>query len=192
MKISPAYRREQEILHAFTEYGTASVKYAPLVSEIVNRLKVEELLDYGSGRGNLMAFLQADHKVRIQCYDPALPEFAADPVPMQMCVAIDVLEHIEPECLDAVLDDLVRCTGVVGLFTICSRPAEKELTDGRNAHLIQEPLEWWLPKLWARFDLQTVQRTGPDDFHVIAYARGLEDEPQVEAEQQQIVLAKAH
>jgi hypothetical protein len=32
------------------------------------------------------------------------------------------------------------------------------LPDGRNAHLIQEPPEWWLPKLLERFDLYTFQR----------------------------------
>jgi hypothetical protein len=171
VKITESYRLEQEMLHALTEYGTASAKYAGLVSEIVNRLGVTEVLDYGSGRGGLLAHVKFAHAVKMQCYDPAIPEFADDPIPMQMCAAIDVLEHIEPECLDAVLDDLQRCTGAVGLFTVCMRPAAKTLSDGRNAHLILQPMEWWLPKLWARFDIQTVQRMGDDDFYVIVYAK---------------------
>jgi hypothetical protein len=33
----------------------------------------------------------------------------------------------------------------------------KTLADGRNAHLIQEPPEWWLPKIMARWDLRLFQ-----------------------------------
>jgi hypothetical protein len=47
----------------------------------------------------------------------------------------------------------------------------KVLSDGRNAHLTQQPMEWWLPKIWERFDIQTVQVTGEHAFYVIAYAR---------------------
>jgi hypothetical protein len=32
-------------------------------------------------------------------------------------------------------------------------------------------MEWWLPKLWSRFELQTVQVTGANSFYVIAYAK---------------------
>lgn len=45
------------------------------------------------------------------------------------------------------------------------------LQDGRNAHLTQQPMQWWLPKLWSRWDIQTVQVTHENGFHVIAYAR---------------------
>ena len=171
MKITAPYLHEQKLLHALTEYGTASAKYAPLVNGIVNRMQLTELLDYGSGRGGLVPYLEFDHNVQIQCYDPAIEEFAGEPIPMQFCVCLDVLEHIEPECLDAVLEDLERCTGTVGLFTICTRAAGKTLSDGRNAHLIQQPLQWWLPRLWDRFDLHTVQRMGEDDFYVIVYPK---------------------
>ena len=73
-------------------------------------------------------------------------------------VCIDVLEHIEPAYLDNVLDDLQRCTDVIGVFTVACGPAMKILPDGRNAHLIQEPPEWWLPKPMQRFTLQSFQR----------------------------------
>lgn len=169
MKITTAYQQEQQRMHVNPDYGTASVSYAPLVSQIINKIGVTELLDYGAGKGRLAQSLKIGHKVKIQMYDPGVPEFAGDPIPMQMCVCIDVLEHIEPECLDEVLDDLKRCTGTVGFFTVATGPAEKTLSDGRNAHLIQEPAEWWLPKFLERFELQTFQRTSAG-FYVIVYA----------------------
>jgi hypothetical protein len=79
-------------------------------------------------------------------------------------VSLDVLEHIEPECLDDVLDDMKRCT-LKGVFLSVSLvTAGKTLPDGRNAHLIVEPIEWWLPKLMARWDLMSVQKREHVDF----------------------------
>lgn len=168
--ISNKYRKEQELLHLNPNYGVASEMYAPLVNQIINRLGVKELLDYGAGKGRLMKSLKVGHQLKVQCYDPGVPDWAEPPVPMQMCACIDVLEHIEPEYLDAVLDDLKRVTGVVGFFTVHTGPAVKVLSDGRNAHLIQQPPEWWLPKFMARFELQTFQ-VMPSGFYVICYAK---------------------
>jgi hypothetical protein len=88
-----------------------------------------------------------------------------------MVTCIDVLEHIEPDCLDNVLDDLERLAEVLVFLTIHTGPAAKVLSDGRNAHLTQQPIEWWLPKIWNRFDLHTVQVTSEHQFHVVAYAK---------------------
>lgn len=171
MLISDGYRKQQELLHSTADYGVASKVYAPMVSDIVNRLQVTELLDYGSGRGNLAAHLTADHKVTLQFYDPAIPDYSAAPVPMQMVACIDVLEHIEPECLEDVLDDLKRVTGTVGFFTVSIRPAEKVLSDGRNAHLILETPEWWWNKLVDRFEIQLFQRLGDEGCFFLVYAK---------------------
>lgn len=170
MKITTAYRMEMERLHTTTEFGVMGGQYAPLVSQIVNKLRVTELLDYGCGKNtSLVKNLKAGHELTIQCYDPGVPEFAGEPMPMQMVACVDVLEHIEPECLDDVLDDLQRCTQVIGFFTVSTIPAEKTLSDGRNAHLIQQPPEWWIPKFMERFEIQTFQRT-EGGFYVIVYA----------------------
>ena len=40
------------------------------------------------------------------------------------------------------------------------------LSDGRNAHLIQERPEWWMPKIFARFEVKTFV-TEPDGFWVL-------------------------
>lgn len=88
-----------------------------------------------------------------------------------MVACVDVLEHIEPDLLDNVLDDMTRVTEVILFASIDTGPAMKSLSDGRNAHLIQQPMSWWLPKFWARkFKLQTVQETGEHSFFLIAIA----------------------
>ncbi len=49
------------------------------------------------------------------------------------------------------LRDLKRVTKRKLFFNIATRPAQKTLPDGRNAHLIVETAEWWLNQLWERF-----------------------------------------
>lgn len=172
MLISAAYKATQEALHAKGNYGVASIEYAPLVTEIVNNLHITHLLDYGCGSLiNLYKHIKPAHKLTYQAYDPGTVDYAESPVPAQMVACIDVLEHIEPEFLEGVLDDLARLTETVLFCTVHTGPASKTLSDGRNAHLTQQPMEWWLPKLWARFELQTVQVTGPNQFYVIGYGK---------------------
>ena len=90
-----------------------------------------------------------------------------------MVACIDVLEHIEPLYLDSVLDDLKRLAEGIAFLSVHTGPAIKVLSDGRNAHLIQQPMEWWLPKIWERFDIQTVQIMD-NGFFVIGTAKLIE------------------
>lgn len=111
------------------------------------------------------------HQITYQAYDPGVPRFSKGPIPAELVCCIDVLEHIEPEYLDHVLDDLARLTEGVCFLTVTTVPALKCLEDGRNAHLIQEPMAWWLPKLFERFEIQTVQALNEDSFYVIGLAK---------------------
>ena len=164
MLISEDYRQQQRHLHDTTVYGTASAQYAKQVAKIINEHGITALLDYGAGsRLTLMKTISAQRLVEHQFdyipYEPAVEKFAESPEPAEMVACIDVLEHIEPNCLDEVLDDLKRVTQRIGFFTVSCVPAMKTLQDGRNAHLIQESPEWWLPRITDRFTLQTFQRS---------------------------------
>ena len=151
--ISEEYRKMQEDLHRNPNYGVASVHYAPIVAEVVKLVGATELLDYGAGKGRLGETLNTllPHPPLIHHYDPARAEWAAPPQPCACVACIDVLEHIEPELIDNVLDDLQRVTIGHGVFTVHTGPAVKVLADGRNAHLIQQPPEWWLERFERRF-----------------------------------------
>ena len=169
--ISEEYRKEQELLHKNPNYGVASKEYAPLVSKFINKVGITQMLDYGAGKGNLAKHLQVDHNIEVKHYEPANPEWSNTPDSSQFVACIDVLEHIEPEHLDAVLDDLARCVEFFGFFSIHTGPAVKKLSDGRNAHLIQAPSSWWLPKIQERFNLINFQLT-ENGFYVIVKAYG--------------------
>jgi len=177
--ISAGYQEQQRHLHEKTNYGTMAQHYGPLVSQIIEKLEVDHLLDYGCGRRmGLLKNLNVKRKLTYQGYDPGagVEELATPPIPAQMVCCIDVLEHIEPEYLEKVLDHLVELTEVVAFITLHTGPATKTLPDGRNAHLTQEPVEWWMQKLMYRFDLQTVQKVGEHNYYCILYAR-----PRIEA-----------
>ena len=67
-------------------------------------------------------------------YEPSRPDWAATPQAAERVACIDVLEHIEPDLLDNVLDDLQRVTKRWGIFTVHTGLAKRILPDGRNAH----------------------------------------------------------
>jgi 2-polyprenyl-3-methyl-5-hydroxy-6-metoxy-1,4-benzoquinol methylase len=156
--ISEDYREMQKELHKNPNYGVASVSYAPLVSEVINKTRIGDILDYGAGKGRLAQNLTPDHEVAVHHYEPAIDEWANTPEAHDLVACIDVLEHIEPDHLDEVLDDLKRVTKHIGVFTVHTGPAAKTLPDGRNAHLIQEPMEWWLPKFMERFEIYSLSK----------------------------------
>lgn len=156
MLITPDYQRLQAQAHQDPNYGIAARSYAGLVSSLCEKHGIEDLLDYGAGKRRLFDGLK--RPMMLHAYDPAIPEISTRPKPAQMVCCIDVLEHVEPDCLDAVLDDLRALTLKVAFVTVATGPAKRILPDGRNAHLITEPDTWWLPKLQRRWQLEVFQR----------------------------------
>lgn len=157
MLITPEYLAIQQAFHQQRdEYGRSGHKWADHVRQFSDQLQSRDILDYGCGKETLQRALPFP----IRMYDPAIPHLSATPEPTDFVICTDVLEHIEPECLDDVLDDLARLTKKLLFIEVATRPAAKFLPDGRNAHLIQEPMAWWLPKICARLDLQSCQNLG--------------------------------
>ena len=164
MLISEEYKEQNKKLHEMPGYGVSSVKWANEVRGICATYGAQSVLDYGCGKGLLKQSLGWQN---MQEYDPAIEGKDKTPEPADLVVCTDVLEHIEPDCLDSVLNDLRRCTKKAGFFTIATRPAKKILPDGRNAHLIQESHAWWLPKIMLRFTLRQFLNRGHDFIVVV-------------------------
>ena len=117
--------------------------------------------------------------LEVREYDPAIFGKDDPPEPADMVYCGDVLEHVEPECVDAVLDDLARVTGKIGLVQLSTQPALKILPDGRNTHLTIHPAEWWMTKLRQRFRLAEFHGTEGDAYFILigkAFAQSLVDE----------------
>ena len=152
--ISENYRKQQQELHKLPHYGIASTHFAPIVSEIMKAFKIKSVSDYGAGKKRLYETLVKLNNCpdKYLPYDPAFPEYG-EPMPADLVCCIDVLEHIEPELLDNVINELSSITIGLGFFTVHMGPAGKFLDDGRNAHLIQKPSSWWLEKFIKYFEV---------------------------------------
>ena len=157
--ISPSYTALNAKLHETRpDYGSGGHLQAGMVASLIQQSGAKSFLDYGAGKGTLCAVLrQSCPGCDLREYDPAMPAIAAVPEPADVVACNDVLEHIEPEYLDAVIADLRRVTLKIGYYNIATRPAKKTLEDGRNAHLIVEPMKWWLPKFLDAFEIRTLQ-----------------------------------
>lgn len=166
--ISAEYRRLNAQLHRENlAYGVGAGKHAPIVKKLVGTLKTADglppsVLDYGAGKG----YLQKSLPFPIYQYDPAIPGLEESPRPADLVCCLDVLEHIEPERLIYVLDDLRRCTKQIGYFVINTKPAQKKLPDGRNTHLIQQGRAWWEGQLRQFFTVAKVFDRGAE-LHVL-------------------------
>src|SRR6266705_2117326 len=103
MFLTPEY---QELQHKFhidrPDYGVSGQKHCEHLLEFCKKMNTKNVLDYGCGK----ATLQRGLPFPIQNYDPCIDEYSKRPVPADIVVCTDVLEHIEPECLKAVLDDI--------------------------------------------------------------------------------------
>jgi len=150
--ISAGYRELNAEMHRQKpQYGASGAKSAAQVLQIAGRFDCHSVLDYGCGKGTLKDAIGLTLHVRE--YDPAIVGKDATPGPADMVFCGDVLEHIEPESIDAVLDDLRRCTGKIAVLLVSTVPSAKHLPDGRNAHILVHPPAWWVPFLMKRWDM---------------------------------------
>lgn len=141
--ISPDYLETQKVLHASPRgYGGKGDKWAPAVHALAASHDCSSVLDYGCGRGMLAHALRG---LGLICreYDPAIEGKNDRPSFADLVVCTDVLEHVEPEKLDTVLVHLKSLARKALFVVIATRPSNKTLTDGRNAHLILEDAAWW-------------------------------------------------
>ncbi len=161
--ISPEYAELNRQLHDDKpNYGAHASDSAESVLKICRLNGFKIVLDYGCGKGTLkpaMAALAPD--ISILEFDPAIPEKENLPVdPVDFVVALDVMEHIEPDYLDDVLSTIAALRPKAVMLMIANQPAKKTLPDGRNAHLIVEPGSWWLQRLDKYFLTITTREDG--------------------------------
>lgn len=154
MLVSAGYKNILEEVHSKEKWGYASQFEVPDIVKIIKEKSIQTILDYGAGRQFLASELPLHcSNIKISSYEPGIPGLDNPPDPAELVCCIDVLEHVEPECIEDVLDDLKRVTGEIGYFTIATQPAKRILPDGRNAHILLQPITWWHKQIEARFDI---------------------------------------
>jgi len=163
MLITDKYIKLNEQLHADRPgYGAGGGRWTNYVTQLCETNMTDDVLDYGCGKGVLAATIGWE----INQYDPATRP--GTPVPADVVACTDVLEHIEPENLDDVLSHIASLTKKVAFLNISTRKANKKLKDGRNAHLIVKPAEWWAKQLSKYFRVEVISSKN-HEFNVLAY-----------------------
>lgn len=150
--ISVDYRHEQMRLHAAPRgYGQRGHKWSSKVNELAWVHGCVSVLDYGCGQGKLGESLQLAGRVTdLREYDPAIEGKEALPVPADLVVCTDVLEHIEADKIGAVLTHLCALPRKVLFVVISLVETAKQLSDGRQAHILLRSPEWWLEQFERR------------------------------------------
>lgn len=105
------------------------------------------VLDFGCGpRGGLAAEFPGHTPYVVIPYDPYVPQHAGDPwgQPFRTFFSADVFEHLPIHQLTSLLLRLRKRPALKRLFiALSTRPANKILPNGLNAHLTVQPAVWW-------------------------------------------------
>ena len=161
--ISEEYKVLNRKLHkSRPDYGARGNRFAEVVLSMGKVYDTRDVLDYGCGKGQLRRALAM---MDVKEYDPGIIGKEVLPEPADIVACFDVLEHIEPECLDSVLSHIFTLSKRTAIINVATRPAAKFLEDGRNSHLTIQPYLWWLNKL-DEYDWELVQfnRSGMGEF----------------------------
>lgn len=146
--ISEEYIKQLQQLH--NEKATfGDAKGLKSIERWIDDFDPQSIIDYGCGKGGIVLALKEQYPaINTVGYDPGMPEFNTKPKKQfDMLISTDVLEHIEPVFLDSVLKEINDYFTKCAFLIIATSPAKKSLPDGRNAHLIVEPPEWWKNKI---------------------------------------------
>jgi len=147
--ISQHYKDQLRTLHdRDVMWGSSAARWLDDVVAHGEKLQARTVLDYGCGKGHLKLSLKG---FDVSEYDPGIPGKDGPPATVDMVACLDVLEHIEPDHLDAVLADIKRLSFKGALLVVALYPSGTKLPDGRDSHLIIQPPEWWVQKIEGAF-----------------------------------------
>jgi hypothetical protein len=144
---SPAYRATLREMHAERPWGDEGLLWVDMTLRLAREVGAQSVLDYGCGRGTFATRWHRKSEIPVFEYDPGIEGKEALPVPVDIVVASDVLEHVEPEKLSAVLDHIFGLARKAVFLVVACRSARAVLPDGRNAHLVVQTPDWWRGRL---------------------------------------------
>lgn len=151
---SPAYRAQLHEMAAKRAWSGGGTKYVDELARLCTKADAQSVLDYGCGFVDLANELRRRYPhlfdyvyTSVQSFDPGIPGREQLPEPADVVMCVDCLEHVEPDKVQNVLKHIYDLTLKCALIVISTRPAEKRLPDGRNAHLTIDNAGWWLHQL---------------------------------------------
>ena len=140
--------------------GKSTLAFAPIIKEIIKKENINNMIDYGCGKGNfysksfdlegkLIPPLRKFWDIEIKLYDPCYEKYSKfeKDETFDLLICIDVLEHIPESDIEWILDRFFKISKKYIFINVACYEAIALLPDGENAHInIQKPI-WWLNKL---------------------------------------------
>ena len=159
--VSSEYQQTLIDTHLLTKNawgGGHSVDKLPKYEGTLKSLDVKTILDYGCANGKFKVFMSKQRpQYSVQEYDPGIEGKDSPPQPADFIVCCDVMEHVEPEYLEAVLSNLKELMIKGGFFNISTKDAITILADGTNAHKIVKDGSWWVELFSKYFEVTEVE-----------------------------------
>tara|TARA_B100000683_G_scaffold269434_1_gene306466 strand:- start:1041 stop:1718 length:678 start_codon:yes stop_codon:yes gene_type:complete len=166
-------KASKELHKQNNDYGKASEYFKKnsmkhmltIPKAVASAAKVEpisNLLDHGCGKGGLVELLQQKMPTlqEVTGYDPGVKIFSNKPAKKyDIVTSVDVLEHTGRGQISEVLREIKSLTAKFFFFCIDLLPASKKI-EGRNAHFLIAPSDWWVQQIKIEFQVVTVIEVG--------------------------------
>lgn len=137
-----------------------------IVKDYVNKNEIKKIIDIGSGRGNVIKILQelndeiqitSTDVVKFHNFDCEFYELnLCDPTTyikdkkFELLICLDVLEHIQKECIENVFEFFSTISDNF-ILTIANH---SDIQNGLELHVIQEDMNYWKPILEKFFEIE--------------------------------------
>ena len=140
--------------------GKSTLAYAPIIKNIIKYENIQNMIDYGSGKGKFYTngfnlgnkFIPPLRKfwdIDIKLYDPCYAKYSKfdKDKTFDLLICIDVLEHIPENDIDWILKRFLSISNKFIFLNVACYDAIALLPNGRNAHInVQKPI-WWSNKI---------------------------------------------
>ena len=140
--------------------GKSTLIFAKLIKEIISKNKINNMLDYGCGKGFFyknpsnqnglqIKSLRNYWDIDIDLYDPCFDEnsYLNEDKNYDLLICVDVLEHIPTEDIYWILEKLMTKAKKYLFINVACYPAIALLPNGKNAHINIQPPKWWHEKI---------------------------------------------
>ena len=95
--------------------------------------------------------IRTSENMSVDGYDPAVKKWSSNLTPCDILLCLDVLEHVEVNTINSVIEDISSMTRHFCYIVIDLQPAVKKLSNGRNAHILLAPVDWWVSRFSQTF-----------------------------------------
>ena len=140
--------------------GKSTLGFARLIKNIIQKNKIESMLDYGCGKGFYYTNPSNINEIEIEplkdywgidvdLYDPCFEKnsFLDEGKKYDLVISIDVLEHIPSKDIEWVLEKIISKANKYVFINLACYPAVALLPNGENAHINVKTPKWWYEKI---------------------------------------------